>query len=68
MKKTGILFLREEDVCKTQANRGQRKPKDLPDDIPVTLRGVKLGSKPTDVTYGVRATSGALNGREAYEH
>jgi hypothetical protein len=42
--------------------------KAVPDDIPVTLGGVKLGSKPTDVTHGIRATSRALDGREAYEH
>ena len=44
------------------------KAGDAPDDVPVTLGCVKLGSKPTDITHGVRTTSSALDGREAHEH
>ena len=44
------------------------KAGDAPDDVPVTLGCVKLGSEPTDVTHGVRTTSSALDGREAHEH
>ena len=51
-----------------RAGRNRYKLASLPDDIPITLRGVKLSSKPADVPHGIRATSRALNGREAYEH
>ena len=41
---------------------------DAPNDVPVTLGCVKLGSKLTDVTHDVRTTSSALKGREAHKH
>ena len=44
------------------------KAGDAPNDVPVTLGRVKLGSKPTDVTHGVRTTSSALEDRQAHGH
>ena len=43
--------------CEAWANHDQWRPKGPPDDISVTPRGAKLGSKPTDVTYSVCTTS-----------
>ena len=42
--------------------------KNIPDDVPITLRGVKFGSKSADISHGIRTTSRSLDGREAYEH
>ena len=45
-----------------------KSSKNIPNDIPITFRGVELGSEPANVTHGIRATSSALNGRKANEN
>ena len=47
---------------------GCKKIENVPDNIPITLRGVKLSCESTDITYGVCAAPRALDGREAHEH
>ena len=60
----GILYKEHRNVVatvKSSGNGGQEKRGNIPDDIPITLWSVKLGSESTDVTHGVRATSRALD-------
>ena len=39
-----------------------------PDDVPIPLRSIKLGSKPTDIAHSICTASRSLNSREAYEY